>query len=93
MRLKVPDVNNSSRLCSGKVTKPETWLLKSLNDPSKNARRSKLAELGKAAQHRKLVTEDLEELRELGRKADKCGDGFMMAMLLLLLSVINTTSA
>lgn len=90
MQLKVPDVNNSSRQCSGKVTKPEMWLLKSLNDPSKNAIRSQLVELGKAAQHKKLVTEDLEELSESGRKADKCGDCFMMAMLLLLLSIINT---
>jgi len=51
---------------------------------------SELGELGKAVQHRKLVTEDLEELCELGRKADKCGDCFMMVMLQLLLRIINT---
>ena len=52
--------------------------------------RLKLGELGKAAQHRKLVTEDLEELHESGRETDKCGDCFMMAMLLLLMGIINT---
>ena len=52
--------------------------------------RSKLGELGKSAQRRKLVTEDLEELCESGWKADKCGDCLMTVMLLLLLSVINT---
>lgn len=53
---------------------------------------SKLGELRKAAQHRKLVTEDLEELRESSRKADKCGDRFTTAMLLLLMSIINTVN-
>lgn len=52
--------------------------------------RLKLGEVGKAAQHRKLVREDLEELCESGRKADKRGHCFMMVMLLLLLSIINT---